>query len=137
MSSTNSFIIRILISAFLGVLIGYERTNKNKDAGIRTHAIVAISSCLMMIISKYGFEDVGHYDASRVASQIITGIGFLGAGVIFVKNNNVVSGLTTSAGIWATAGVGMSVGAGLIKLGIFVSILLLFLQIYTHFIQLL
>ena len=88
------------------------RKNRNKSAGIRTHAIVAMGSALMMVVSKYGFADIaeiGKFDGSRIAAQVVSGVGFLGAGIIFVRNN-LVSGLTTSAGIWATAGVGLAMG---------------------------
>lgn len=132
MSETRIFILRLLIALACGCAIGYERTNRNKEAGIRTHAIVAIASALMMIISKYGFDDVNRYDASRIASQVVSGIGFLGAGIIFVRNNNMISGLTTSAGLWATSGVGMSIGSGLIFLGITVTVLLIGLQVILH-----
>lgn len=127
----GSFVIRIMVAGVLGFVIGYERQNRYKGVGMRTHAIVAMASALLVIISKYGFDDVASYDAARVAAQIVSGIGFLGAGVIFVRNN-AVSGLTTAAGLWATAGVGMAIGAGLYVVGISAGILLLFLQIVLH-----
>ena len=77
--------LRIILSCFIGYMIGYERKSRDKSAGMRTHAIVGLGAALMMIISKYGFGDVPDYDASRVASQIVSGVGFLGAGIIFVK----------------------------------------------------
>jgi putative Mg2+ transporter-C (MgtC) family protein len=122
---------RIVVAGFLGYLIGYERTNRYKGAGMRTHAIVAMGAALMMVISKYGFRDVPNFDASRIASQIVSGIGFLGAGVIFVKNHS-VSGLTTAAGIWATAGVGMAIGAGDYFMGCGAGLFLIFTQILLH-----
>ena len=88
------FFLRILTAAVCGIVIGYERENRNKEAGIRTHAIVALGAALIMIVSKYGFSDIQNYDASRVAAQIVSGIGFLGAGIIFIRNR-AVSGLTT------------------------------------------
>ena len=100
------WVIRIMIAAFCGCLIGYERSSRNKGAGVRTHAILALGSALIMLVSKYGFIDINEIDGSRIAAQIVSGVGFLGAGVIFVKNGN-VSGLTTAAGMWATSGVGM------------------------------
>ena len=103
-------LLDILISAFLGFLIGLERKMRMKEAGIRTHTIVCIGSALLMVISKFGFG--GEADASRIAAQIVTGIGFLGAGIIVYKKNE-VKGLTTAAGIWATAGVGMACGASM------------------------
>ena len=132
MISNYEFVFRIVISALCGSAIGYERTNRNKGAGIRTHAIVALASALMMIISKYSFSDVGNYDASRVASQIVSGVGFLGAGLIFVRNNSIISGLTTAAGIWGTSGVGMAIGSGQYFIGIFSTLLIVSIQIYFH-----
>lgn len=92
---------------------------------------MAMGAALMMVVSKYGFKDIPDYDASRIAAQIVSGIGFLGAGVIFVKNNS-VSGLTTAAGIWATAGVGMAIGAGAYYMGCGAGLFLIFTQIILH-----
>lgn len=127
----TSLFLRIIVAGVLGYLIGYERKSRYKGAGMRTHAIVAMGAALMMVVSKYGFRDIPDYDASRVAAQIVSGIGFLGAGVIFVKNNS-VSGLTTAAGIWATAGVGMAVGAGTYYVGCGAGLLLILTQIILH-----
>lgn len=132
MINNYELVLRIIVSAMCASAIGYERTNRNKGAGIRTHAIVALASALLMIISKYGFSDVGKYDASRVASQIVSGVGFLGAGLIFVRNNNIISGLTTAAGVWGTAGVGMAIGSGQYFIGIFTTALIVSIQIYFH-----
>lgn len=123
----GELMLRIVLSTCCGCFIGYERMNRNKVAGIRTHMIVALGAALMMIVSKYGFSDIANYDASRVAAQIVSGIGFLGAGVIFVRNNS-ISGLTTAAGIWATAGVGMAIGAGQYVIGIVSAALILLMQ---------
>lgn len=125
------FILRIVTAAFCGIVIGYERENRNKEAGIRTHAIVALGAALIMIISKYGFYDIPNYDASRVAAQIVSGVGFLGAGIIFIRNR-AVSGLTTAAGIWATAGVGMAVGSGMYDIGIAVTAMIVLMQYILH-----
>ena len=125
------FFLRILTAAACGLVIGYERENRNKEAGIRTHAIVALGAALIMIVSKYGFYDIQNYDASRVAAQIVSGIGFLGAGIIFIRNR-AVSGLTTAAGIWATAGVGMAVGSGMYYIGIAVTVLIVLMQFILH-----
>ncbi len=124
-------LVRIGISCVLGLLIGHERKNRNKSAGIRTHAIVAMGAALIMIVSKYGFSDVASYDAARVAAQVVSGVGFLGAGVIFVRNN-LVSGLTTAAGIWATAGVGLAMGSGLYVIGIASALLIVLIQELMH-----
>ena len=125
------FFLRILTAAVCGIVIGYERENRNKEAGIRTHAIVALGAALIMIVSKYGFSDIQNYDASRVAAQIVSGIGFLGAGIIFIRNR-AVSGLTTAAGIWATAGVGMAVASGMYYIGIAVTVLIVLMQFVLH-----
>lgn len=125
------YVLRIAIACICGMMIGYERKSRNKEAGIRTHAIVALGAALIMIVSKYGFDDIAEYDASRAAAQIVSGIGFLGAGIIFVKKQ-MVSGLTTAAGIWATSGVGMALGAGMYLLGVIISVMLILVQIITH-----
>lgn len=127
----GELIIRIVLAGICGAIIGNERRNRLKEAGIRTHVIVAIGSALIMTISKYGFFDIDSYDASRVAAQIVSGVGFLGAGVIFVKKEN-VSGLTTAAGLWTTAGIGMAIGAGLYIVGIASAILVILIQIILH-----
>ena len=124
-------LLRIVLATFMGYLIGYERKNREKNAGMRTHAIVCMGSALIMIVSKYSFRDIPDYDASRVAAHIVSGIGFLGAGVIFIRNN-AVSGLTTAAGIWATAGVGMAIGAGSCLLGVCSGVLIVITQMILH-----
>ena len=103
-------LLDILLAAFLGFLIGLERKMRMKEAGIRTHTIVCIGSALLMVVSIYGFS--GDADASRIAAQIVSGIGFLGAGIIVYRQHE-VKGLTTAAGIWASAGVGMACGASM------------------------
>ena len=125
------YLVRILVAACLGLLMGSERKNRNKSAGIRTHVIVALGAALIMVVSKYGFMDVEKADAARVAAQVVSGIGFLGAGVIFVRNN-LVNGLTTAAGIWATAGVGLALGSGMYVVGISSALLVLFVQFVMH-----
>ena len=125
------YLVRIFVAACLGLLIGSERKNRNKSAGIRTHVIVALGAALIMVVSKYGFMDVEKADAARVAAQVVSGIGFLGAGVIFVRNN-LVNGLTTAAGIWATAGVGLALGSGMYVGGISSALLVLFIQFVMH-----
>jgi len=124
------FILRILVAGLCGMFVGMERKNRSKEAGTRTHFVVACGAALIMIISKYAFFDVignelyngadVRLDPSRVASTIASGIGFLGAGMIFVHRNT-ISGLTTAAGIWAISGVGMAVGAGMYVGGIAVT----------------
>ena len=106
------YLISILIAVVLGFAIGFERKLRFKEAGIRTHTVVCVGSALIMVVSKYGFVDINEYDASRVAAQIVSGIGFLGAGIIIYRKHE-IHGLTTAAGVWATSGVGMAAGAGL------------------------
>ena len=125
------WLLRILFSAVIGGVIGYERHNRAKEAGVRTHSIVALASAMMMIISKYGFMDAADFDAARIAAQIITGISFLGAGIIFVRNDT-IQGLTTAAGIWATAGIGMAIGAGMYLVGTFAGLLIIAIQTILH-----
>ena len=130
------FLIRIILAAVCGGVIGYERRNRKKMAGIRTHLIVALGSALIMIVSKYGFSDILGLkgialDPSRIAAQIVTGVGFLGAGIIFVRHET-VNGLTTAAGIWATAAVGMAIGAGLYTIGVATAVVIILVQIVLH-----
>ena len=132
------YIARIVIAGICGIFIGLERKNRSKEAGIRTHFIVACASALMMVISKYGFGDIVSgtvgskgADGARLAAQVVSGIGFLGAGMIFVHKNT-VTGLTTAAGIWATSGVGLAVGAGMYVVGIATSALIIVAQIVLH-----
>lgn len=135
------YVLRIVISGLCGICIGIERRNRAKEAGIRTHCVVACGAALMMIVSKYGFFDVissglfngadVRLDPSRVASTIASGIGFLGAGMIFVHKNT-ITGLTTAAGIWATSGVGMAIGSGMYLVGITATFIILTAQILLH-----
>lgn len=106
-----NLIIRLLVAGLLGGLVGLERELRAKEAGIRTHFVVAIGSALFMIISQFAFGD-NYHDASRVAAQVVSGIGFIGAGVIIFQKN-VVRGITTAAGLWVVAAIGLASGAGM------------------------
>lgn len=110
-------VLRMFLAATCGVLVGYERRKHHKQAGIGTFMIVSLGACMMMLISKYGFDDSDKFDAARIASQVVSGISFLGAGIIMKRNQN-VAGLTTAAAIWSMAGVGMALGAGMYIVGI-------------------
>ena len=117
----------ILLALFLSSLIGLERQARGKSAGLRTDAIVGMTSALLMVVSKYGFNDVlaadlVRVDPSRVAAQIVSGIGFLGAGIILTRSG-AVRGLTTAATVWETAGIGMACGAGLWVAGVAVTLM--------------
>ena len=105
--------VRLFVALLLGGLIGVERDYRSKDAGIRTHFLVALGSALFCVVSQFGFG-VDLKDSSRVAAQVVSGIGFLGAGtIIFQKDKNVVRGLTTAAGLWVTAAIGLACGTGM------------------------
>lgn len=123
------FALRLFVAGVMGVLIGLEREYRAKEAGYRTHFLVALGSALMMIVSQYGFMDVLktdliRVDPSRIAAQVVSGIGFIGAGTIILQKQ-IVRGLTTAAGIWATSGIGLAVGAGMYAIGIAATLLVL------------
>ena len=129
MYNIYNIILRLSLAGILAGIIGLERELHSKEAGIKTHFLVGVGAALVMIVSKYGFLDVLNYtniglDPSRIASQVISGVGFLGAGTIILERK-VVKGLTTAAGIWTTAGIGISIGAGLYTIGIFSTFLVL------------
>lgn len=125
-------VIRILISVVLGFAIGLERKIRFKEAGMRTHTIVAAGACLFMLISKYGFNDIDkNFDVERVAAQVVSGIGFLGAGMIMYRKQ-AVHGLTTAAGVWITAGVGMAVGAGMYIVAACSAVIIIAVQCIMH-----
>ena len=131
------FFIRIVLAAILGALVGLERSKRQKEAGVRTHCIIACTSALFMILSKYAFVDLVGVaglrgaDPARIAAQVVSGISFLGAGVIF-KNGNSIRGLTTAAGMWGTAAVGMAIGAGMYWVGLIETAVLVGIQIVLH-----
>ena len=131
------FFIRIVLAAILGALVGLERSKRQKEAGVRTHCIIACTSALFMILSKYAFVDLVGVaglrgaDPARIAAQVVSGISFLGAGVIF-KNGNSIRGLTTAAGMWGTAAVGMASGAGMYWVGLIEAAVLVGIQIVLH-----
>jgi putative Mg2+ transporter-C (MgtC) family protein len=112
MNTLLDMILRLLLAAALGAGIGYQRERANKPAGLRTHMLIALGSALFTVISIFGFN--GTVDPSRVAAGVVTGIGFIGAGVILrgVRGEHVV-GLTTAASIWAVAAIGMAAGVGM------------------------
>jgi len=138
---TVEFILRILVAAVLGGLIGLEREYREKAAGFRTHFLVALGSALFMILSQFGFEtaitDLPNVslDPSRIASQVVTGIGFIGAGTIMLTKNS-VRGLTTAAGIWVTAAIGLACGSGLYALAIVsTAFVLIGLEAFNYFLH--
>ena len=125
----SRILLDLLASVLLGFCIGYERKLRFKEAGIRTHTVVSFGSALMMILSKHGFGSEA--DSARLAAQIVSGVGFLGAGIIVYKKHE-VRGLTTAAGVWATAGIGMACGAQMYVLAVGASIILITAQCILH-----
>lgn len=126
---TTEFILRLFIAGILGSIIGLDREYRAKEAGYRTHFLVSLGSALIMIVSQHGFSEIldtpnVNLDPSRIASQVVTGIGFIGAGTI-ILHKQIVRGLTTAAGIWATSGIGLAIGAGMYTLGISATVLTL------------
>jgi putative Mg2+ transporter-C (MgtC) family protein len=121
MSSEVEMVLRLLLATVLSACIGYERERAKKPAGLRTHILIGVGAALFTIVSIYGFD--GTVDPSRVAAGVVTGIGFLGAGVIFrgMRGDTPV-GLTTAASIWVTAAVGVAAGAGLYLLSAVVAV---------------
>lgn len=122
-------VLRLLLAGMLGAVIGLDREYRAKEAGFRTHFLVSLGSALFMIISQYGFAEIvrangANYDGARVAAQIVSGIGFLGAGTI-IFHKQFIRGLTTAAGMWATAGIGMAVGGGMYFIGVAATVLVL------------
>ncbi|MBI5786984.1 MAG: MgtC/SapB family protein [Candidatus Niyogibacteria bacterium] len=112
---------QLFLAAFLGAVIGLEREYQGKAAGLRTYTLVALGACLFTIVSAHGFGGVAgsqSFDPSRIASQVVVGVGFLGAGLIFLKGE-AVYGLTTAAGLWISAALGVAVGAGLYSAAVF------------------
>ena len=124
------FILRLVVAGLLGTVVGIEREWRVKEAGFRTHFLVSLGSALFMIISQWGFEEflAAHdglrLDPSRVAAQVVSGIGFIGAGAI-IFHRQIVRGLTTAASLWAISGVGMATGAGMYGVAIAATILTL------------
>lgn len=136
------FILRLVVACLCGAGIGYERSRRLKEAGVRTHVIVCCAAALTMIVSKYAFVDLTDTagivfngtrgaDPSRIAAQTVSGVSFLGAGVIF-KHGSTVKGLTTAAGIWATAGIGLAVGSGMYIIGILATVIIATVQFVMH-----
>lgn len=123
------FVWRLVLAAIFGTIIGLDREYREKEAGFRTHFLVSLGSALMMIVSQYGFSEILTYDGvsldpSRIAAQVVSGIGFIGAGTI-IFNHQIVRGLTTAASLWATAGIGLTAGAGMSWLALAATILTL------------
>lgn len=131
-----NFILRLCVAGLCGTIIGVDREYRVKDAGFRTHFLVALGSALIMIVSQYGFTEILTHpgvglDPSRIAAQVVSGIGFIGAGTIII-HRQLVRGLTTAASLWATAGIGLAAGAGMFIVAGAATVLTLFgLEVLT------
>ena len=134
-------LIRLIAAAVLGGIVGIERSKRFKDAGVRTHSMVGCASALLMVISKYGFLDLinqqgphtWNTDPARIAAGIVTGVSFLGAGIIYRDHQqHSLKGLTTAAGVWCVAGIGMATGAGMYFLAVFATLFIVLLQFIMH-----
>jgi len=113
-----SIVVRIVSALVVGGIIGLERGTKNRPAGLRTYMLVCVGSCLIMLTNQYIYQFTGAGDPMRLGAQVVSGIGFLGAGTIMVTKRNQIKGLTTAAGLWACAGVGLALGIGFYEAGI-------------------
>ena len=127
-------IFRLFVAGLLGGIIGLEREVRAKEAGARTHFVVALGSALFMIISEFAFEGKQH-DAARVAAQVVSGIGFIGAGVIIFQRN-VVRGVTTAAGLWVAAAIGLACGDGMYAVAVAATVLTVLCLEMMHFVNL-
>ena len=116
--TVTEIILRVLISVAIGGLIGLERGMKNRPAGLRTYMLVSLGACVVMLINQYTTQVFGTGDPVRLGAQVISGIGFLGAGTIVVTSHNQIKGLTTAAGLWASACIGLAVGIGLYEVAL-------------------
>ena len=114
----SAIFIRIMTAMALGGIIGMERGIKNRPAGLRTYTLVCIGSCVVMLVNQYSYQATGTGDPVRMGAQVVSGIGFLGAGTIIVTAHNRIKGLTTAAGLWASACVGLAVGIGLYEVAL-------------------
>ena len=139
---TLDFILRLFVAALLGGIIGLEREYREKAAGLRTHFLVALGSALFMIVSAYGFDGAltnsqMRLDVSRIAAQVVSGIGFIGAGTIIFQKNS-VHGLTTAACVWVTAAIGLTCGAGMYLLAVSATLLVLIgLEAFNYLLKIL
>ena len=119
-----TLIIRLVVACLLAFVVGLDREYRAKDAGLKTHFLVSLGSALFMIISRYGFDNSTQVDFSRVAAQVVSGIGFIGAGTIIFQKQ-IVRGLTTAASLWSVSAIGMAAGAGMYAVAVAATLLTL------------
>lgn len=134
LSSLNdtSILLRLLMAILCGGIIGFERGRAGRPAGLRTHILVCLGSTLAILTNQYVYETFGVSDPTRLGAQVISGIGFLGAGTIIVTGRHQVKGLTTAAGLWATACMGLAIGIGFYKAAIMGCALIFFSTVVLH-----
>ena len=116
--TVTAIVARILVAVLLGGIIGMERGMKNRPAGLRTYMLVCVGACVVMMINQYTYQVYGVGDPVRLGAQVVSGIGFLGAGTIIVTSHNQIKGLTTAAGLWASACIGLAIGIGLYEIAV-------------------
>ena len=124
--------IRTLLATLLGGLIGLERGMKNRPAGLRTYMLVSLGACLVMMTNQYAYQVFNVGDPTRMAAQVVSGIGFLGAGTIIVTSRNQIKGLTTAAGLWAAAGMGLAIGIGFYEAALLGAVLIFLILTVLH-----
>jgi putative Mg2+ transporter-C (MgtC) family protein len=137
MFSDKEIILRLVLSVILSGLVGFERQLHRRHAGLRTHILVSLGSCLIMLTSLYVFDiykGIANLDPARIAAGVITGIGFLGAGTI-IREGEGVRGLTTAASLWVVAGIGLAVGCGFINAAIYTTLLVLVALVFLRFME--
>jgi putative Mg2+ transporter-C (MgtC) family protein len=133
----SEIILRLTVAVGLGIVVGLERLLVHKDAGMKTHALVSLGSALFVIISEMlaiKYQNIAGFDPTRIASQVIVGIGFLGAGSIMLYGSQ-LRGLTTAGGLWVMAGIGMAAGFGLFSLAFIVTVLVLLILVFVNIIE--
>ena len=135
-SPTLEIIYRITLATVLGMIIGLERERRKKPAGLRTYTLVALGATLFTVLSTIGLNGISglSFDPSRIASQVVVGIGFIGGGLIFLKGDH-MEGLTTAAGLWTTAAIGMAVGFGFYTAAVYATFLTVFVLLALRFLE--
>ena len=137
MLTDNQIVLRLIVTAILSGLIGFERQFHRRTAGLRTHILVSLGSCLIMLTSLYVFDiykEITQLDPARIAAGVITGIGFLGAGTI-IREREGVRGLTTAASLWVVAGIGLACGCGFLNAAVYTTILAVIVLLFLRHIE--
>lgn len=130
--TVTEIILRVLISVAIGGLIGLERGMKNRPAGLRTYMLVCVGACVVMLTNQYTYQVYQVGDPVRMGAQVISGIGFLGAGTIVVTSRNQIKGLTTAAGLWTAGGIGLAIGIGLYEVALAASVAVFIILTVLH-----